>query len=170
MEARDRPTHDADENKGKERPLECRAAMEEFAVDRRRLEHRVGDQESHDQKGDGADLEETRKVVSRAEQQPDRQDSGNEAVARQRQRGLSARQREELSQRRFRNPAAGHDRNEHSDRPDHRRFDDLPFAEPIHVETDEESDRNGAGDREHAPGAACDDQLGADRGPQSHRL
>ena len=44
-----------------------------------------------------------------------------------------------------------------ADGADQRRLDDLPFADPVHVQADEQGDGDGAGDGERAPGTARDE-------------
>ena len=48
----------------------------------------------------------------------------------------------------------GDRRAERGGRADQRGFDDAPLAQLVHVQADEERDRNGAGDGEGAPGTA----------------
>ena len=68
-------------------------------VDRRARQRRVGHEHADDEQGDGADLQEARQVVARAQQHPHRQHAGDEAVAAAAQDRLILGQREIRLQR-----------------------------------------------------------------------
>ena len=142
---------------GKMPPGERRPAVGEDVIERRARQHRIGDEHADDEQSDGADLEEARQVIARTEQQPHRQHRGDEAVAAQGQDRLLLGQREIRFQGEPGIQLPATTAASVSDRADQRRLDDAALADPVHVQADEQRDRDGAGDGEGAPGTAGDD-------------
>ena len=106
-----------------------------------------------DQCRNGPDLHVRTQVIARDKEQPDRKHRGDESVDRHGDDDPFPGKREVRSEERPGNVMAQDHRGDHGDHPDDARFRDLPRADAVHPEPDEQRDRNGHGDRERPPGA-----------------
>ena len=115
-----------------------------------------GGNEQHTQRqaGNRADLQEGGQVVTRGQQQPDRQHGGNKAVNHQRPGQLLAVQVEVLRQRRRLGHHATVVQGPHQHQEaDHGNLANAARAQVAHVQTHEDGDRDRGGHGEGAPGA-----------------
>ena len=94
VEARDRAARDGDEQEREQAAGPDRTGAVDELGHRRHLHVRGHEGDAERQPDDGADLQEGRQVVARGEEQPDRQDRGDEAVADQHPAELRAREGE----------------------------------------------------------------------------
>ncbi|MPM38198.1 hypothetical protein SDC9_84827 [bioreactor metagenome] len=159
---------DGDEQEREQVAGEGRAlAVQGEVGDSRHRHDRADDQDGQRQEDDGADLHEGRQVVAWGQQQPDRQDRGQEAVDGDGVRQLDGRQGEDLREGGMgvddRAAGDGEDEQHHADGG---RLADLAGPDETHVDTHQEGDRDRHRDREHAPRGRGQ---GADDDDRQHR-
>ena len=154
MEARDSTAGDGDEDVRQDRTGDDRAAAGAELGDSRHLDHRSDDDDADSEGADSTDLHVRREVVTRCQEQPYRQGCGDEAVDDEGDGNALGIDRKERGQRRRRlDGRAGDDGEERQDDADDRAFFNVARTQVLHVEADEDSDRDGHADGERAPGA-----------------
>ena len=125
------------------------------------------EQDAEGEANDRADLQENREIVARREQEPNRQDRGDHAVADEQPAELRSGEGEIGGERRVLGDALAIDDRQHQqDKADDRDLTDGARPDEAHVDAHEDRDRDGGGDGERAPravGERLDDDQRQDR-------
>ena len=150
VEARERAAGDGDEDERDHRAAHDGAAALGELGERGHVEIGHDEHDAERQRADGADLEEGGQVVAGQEQQPHRQDRGDEAVHRNQDgHGLlvDVQPAEDIGMRRHVGP--GQDAQAEQRHADDRRAEHVALAPYLHVQAHDHGDRNG---RRHGVG------------------
>ena len=171
MEPGDGAAGDGDEHEGKHLAAKERARAVDEGRDGRHLDLRMRDDDRDRQQDHGAELEERRQVVARRQQQPHRQDRGQEAVddhePGERQGGVV----EQHAQLRLMiEPAAAEQRAQHQRHAEHRAFEHPPRSPRAQVQPHDDGRRNGGKHGRAGPRAVLHDvhDHEAQHGAQDH--
>ena len=154
VKAGDGATGDGDEQEREQRSRPHRAAAAREHGDRGHAQRRRHDRDADGQRRDRADLEKGGQIVTRGEQQPDRQDRGDRAVADQDPAQLHRRVGEQRGERgRGGDIGPEHDRGEQPDHAEQRHLAHPARADPARVAAHQDRERDGGGHGEQAPRA-----------------
>ena len=173
VEAGQRAARDRDEQEREQRTREDgTVAVLAERRDRGDVDRRTRDDDAEREQDDRADLHERRQIVTRREQQPDRQDGRGEPVDDEAPGERRRRQREHvLAPGRLGDPAAGDDREQQEHDADERHLGDRPRTQEAQVAAHEQGDRDRHRDREHTPrrlGERVDDDEAEHRDEDDH--
>ena len=154
MEAGNRAAGDGDKQEREQAAAPYRpGAIDKFGQ-RRHRQRRTHDQNPNRQTDDGADFQESREVVARRQQQPDRQYGGDKPVAHQNPGKLYAGViKPRRPGRAFRHPAAGDDGEHQHHQTNPRHFANAPGAQIANINAHEYRQRDGEGHGVGAPRA-----------------
>ena len=154
MEAGDSTTGDGDEDVWQDRTGDDRAAAGAELGDSRHLDGRADDDDADGQGADGPDLHVRREVITRCQEQPYRKGSGYEAVDDEGDGNAFGADGKERSQgRRCLDGRAEDDGQQGQGDADDGAFFNAARAQELHINTDENSNRNGHADGERTPRA-----------------
>ncbi len=163
MKSADCAASDGDEHEREELPLDDRGkhfashhdCLRRDGVDERHLDQRIDQDDPDDEQTDGADLEVAREVVAGAEEHPDREHAGGEAVNGDRVGEGVLRELQVRAHRAVLHGLTEDERQHEQHHADHGGFADAadrPAAHLVDVEAHPERDGNREPDGEHAPG------------------
>lgn len=154
VETGDSTAGDGDEDVRQNRTGDDRAAARDELGHSRHLDHRTDDDDTEGQGADGTDFHVRREVVTRCQEQPYRKGSCDETVNDEGDgNALGVNGEERCQCRRSRYGRPENDGEKRKSDTDDGTFFDVARTQELHVNADEDSDRNGHADRESTPGA-----------------
>ena len=172
VEARHGAAGDGDEQEGEQGAGEDRAGAVDEGGDGRHLQVRTHDQYADGQGDDGPDLQEGRQIVARRQQQPDRNDRGDEAIDHHQDgQGRAGQGEGRAPERVGRHMAAADDGEDQQDDADDRDLANAAGPQIAGVQAHEDGDRDGGGDGEGSPrafGQGLDHDQGQDGQDDDH--